>query len=84
MKKPELTLLLILSLSIMSLKSQCQSEATDSARIKVINYVYKSDRLITPSVDHTQFEALQREFKNAHEVTAACLECHNQDTFDVE
>jgi len=30
------------------------------------------------SVDHTQFAALQKEFSSPHEVTAACLTCHNK------
>ena len=30
------------------------------------------------TVDHSQLKELQREFRSGEEVTAACLECHNQ------
>lgn len=29
-------------------------------------------------VDHSKFDALKVDFKNAHEITAACLSCHEQ------
>ncbi|WP_010663284.1 tetrathionate reductase family octaheme c-type cytochrome [Marinilabilia salmonicolor] len=32
----------------------------------------------TPSVDHTLFEELQKDFNSPQEVTEACIECHNQ------
>jgi len=32
----------------------------------------------TPSVDHSQFEILQKEFQTPQDVTEACLSCHNQ------
>ncbi len=31
-----------------------------------------------PSVDHSQFEALQVDFSSPHEITAACLSCHTE------
>ncbi|WP_075591415.1 tetrathionate reductase family octaheme c-type cytochrome [Labilibacter marinus] len=31
-----------------------------------------------PSVDHTQFEILNQDFKTPQDVTVACLECHNK------
>lgn len=31
-----------------------------------------------PSVDHTQFQQLQKKFGRPQEVTAACISCHNQ------
>lgn len=31
-----------------------------------------------PSVDHSQFEILQQEFKTPQDVTETCLTCHNQ------
>ena len=46
--------------------------------VDVVNYVYKSDRNMTPSVDHSLFEVLQEDFETAHDATAACLSCHNK------
>ncbi|MCF8369738.1 MAG: tetrathionate reductase family octaheme c-type cytochrome [Bacteroidales bacterium] len=45
--------------------------------LKVQNYVRKNDRNLTPSVDHSRFEVLKEPFASAHELTAACLSCHN-------
>lgn len=51
-------------------------EEKKEVKFPIINYVMKTDRDMTPSVDHSKFEALQKTFENAHEVTAACLACH--------
>ncbi len=77
MKKPAL-ILLVLTLSILVSGAYSQADNRDSARIRVINYIYKNDRLQSPSVDHSQFEVLQQEFASANDVTAACIGCHNQ------
>lgn len=77
MKKLVLTIL-VLSLPLLAIKAYSGDDGSDSTRIQVVNYVWKSDRILSPSVDHSQFEILQQEFENAHDVTAACLECHNQ------
>ncbi len=37
---------------------------------------YKVDR--RKLVDHTKFEILQQDFETAHDVTEACLSCHNK------
>ncbi len=36
-----------------------------------------------PSVDHTQFPELQKDFESPQEVTAACISCHNQRHIEV-
>ncbi|NLF43215.1 MAG: hypothetical protein GX587_11010 [Bacteroidales bacterium] len=36
-------------------------------------YAIERDKI----VDHSKHEALQKEFTNAHEITQACLSCHN-------
>jgi octaheme c-type cytochrome (tetrathionate reductase family) len=41
-----------------------------------VNVPLKADHI--PSVDHTQFEILQQDFKKPQDVTAACLSCHNK------
>jgi octaheme c-type cytochrome (tetrathionate reductase family) len=76
--KKRITLISALILLFFAFSLYAQDSALDSARVKVMNYVYKSDRLQTQAVDHTQFEVLQQDFENAHDVTAACLSCHNQ------
>jgi len=54
-------------------------EKTDSVRsFPIVNYIYKADRNITSSVDHSKFEILKQEFEDAHAVTAACLSCHTE------
>ena len=54
-------------------------EKTDSVRsFPIVDYIYKADRNITSSVDHSKFEILKQEFEDAHAVTAACLSCHTE------
>jgi octaheme c-type cytochrome (tetrathionate reductase family) len=36
-----------------------------------------------PSVDHTKLSELQKDFKSPHEVTAACISCHNKRDHEV-
>jgi octaheme c-type cytochrome (tetrathionate reductase family) len=51
----------------------------DSVRsFPIENYVFKADRNMNPSVDHSKFEVLKQPFENAHELTAACLSCHTE------
>ncbi len=38
----------------------------------------KYSRKKISSVDHSKFEILQKDFKDPHEVTAACLSCHTE------
>lgn len=49
----------------------------EDTEIKLVNYVRKADRKDIQVVDHSKFDVLQTEFENAHQVTAACLSCHN-------
>ncbi len=44
---------------------------------QIMHYTMKEEKSNYPSVDHNKFDKLNLEFTNAHEVTAACLECHN-------
>jgi octaheme c-type cytochrome (tetrathionate reductase family) len=72
-----LTLLLVF-LIIVNYCGICQ-DAQDSSGLSfpMINYEMKDDRNTTPSVDHAKFDVLDQEFEDAHQVTAACLSCHN-------
>ena len=36
-----------------------------------------------PGVDHSKMEILQQDFKNPHEITAACLSCHTERGHDL-
>jgi len=38
----------------------------------------------SPTADHSKFEALQRDFETAPEVTAACLSCHTEAASQVQ
>ncbi|MEJ2595398.1 MAG: cytochrome C [bacterium] len=53
-----------------------ESEHEARPDFPLINYKMKAERNTTPSVDHSKFPVLKKEFTNAHEVTAACLSCH--------
>ena len=44
--------------------------------IKIENYLWKSEKLKIIKTNHSNFEVLKKEFKNAHEVTATCISCH--------
>lgn len=39
---------------------------------------FTSKAVLSPKVDHSEFEILQQEFVNPKDVTAACLSCHNK------
>lgn len=45
--------------------------------IKLVDYVMKDNRKDLKIVDHSKFDVLQKQFSDAHELTAACLSCHN-------
>jgi len=53
-------------------------EQEKKKEIPIQNYIRKSERNLTASVDHSKFEALNKPFANAHEATAACLSCHTE------
>jgi len=54
-------------------------EKVDSVRsFPMVNYIYKADRNVSPSVDHSKFEILNQDFEDAHQLTAACLSCHTE------
>jgi octaheme c-type cytochrome (tetrathionate reductase family) len=77
-------LMLLTSFLVFALKdiSEEDQQPVDPP-VKVNNYVYKADRNTNPRVDHSEFEILKQEFKSAHDVTAACLSCHNRTHLDV-
>lgn len=66
------------SLIVYALVSEEEGQEPVDPPIKVNNYVYKADRNMTPSVDHSKFEILKEEFPTAQDVTAACLSCHTE------
>ena len=65
----------ILVLALIEIQDDVEEEKSN---IKLVNYTRKSDRIISPEIDHRKFEILQKDFANANEVTEACLSCHNQ------
>ncbi len=78
MKKIVLTVTLIIATSFTMLFGEQVFTKDSSTSFPIVNYILKTDRTLSPSVDHSQFEILQQPFSNAHEATAACLTCHNQ------
>ena len=66
------------SLIVYALVSEDEGQEPVDPPIKVSNYVYKADRNMTPSVDHSKFQILKEEFPTAQDVTAACLSCHTE------
>lgn len=53
-------------------------KSDSSLSFPIVNYTYMEDRNMEPSVDHSKFEILQEPFKDAHELTMACLSCHTE------
>lgn len=51
-------------------------ERREKASFPMVNYVMKAERVAASPVDHSTFGSLQGPFGSAHDVTAACLECH--------
>jgi len=69
----------IFIITLLGFDEEQQAGADDSKKeMKLENYVLKEKRLPHKEVDHSKFKELQLDFENAHEVTAACLSCHNQ------
>jgi len=66
------------SLIVYALVSEEETQEPVDPPVKVNNYVYKADRNMTPSVDHSRFDNLKEEFPTAHDATAACLSCHTE------
>jgi len=66
------------SLIVYALVSEDEQQELVDPPIEVNNYVYKADRNMTPSVDHSKFQILKEEFPTAQDVTAACLSCHTE------
>jgi octaheme c-type cytochrome (tetrathionate reductase family) len=50
-----------------------EAEKPGSEQVPVLDSVFH----VASSVDHSQFESLQKEFQTGPDVTEACLECHN-------
>lgn len=71
-------LALIISFLAFSEEGQLDAEPLIKEKIKVKNYVWKADRKTSPAANHSLFPQLQKEFKSAHEVTAACISCHTE------
>jgi len=69
-------LIILVLLMFSSWVSAQDEEDKKELTFPIINYVMKADRNETPSVDHKKFDELKKEFADAHEVTATCLECH--------
>ena len=54
------------------------SKADSSKSFPIVNYVYKENRNMNASVNHSKFEILKTPFNSAHDMTLACLSCHNE------
>jgi len=64
----------VLPLSIITLVlSESVSESDTLASLRE-----QYSQVHVPSVDHSKLPELQKEFRNPHEVTAACLSCHTE------
>ena len=74
MKRIIVSLLIVAALvgSVFLALRKNEQEVPQTEKLRA-EYVEKK----TPSVDHTKFPQLQRKFKRAQEVTAACIGCHN-------
>lgn len=70
----QLTFLFVFTVFLISAQEEQQTEIQEK-RITVNNYVWKADQK-EKTVDHRSFEILQKDFKDAHQVTEACLGCH--------
>lgn len=73
----KLLCLLLIAMVIYPIESTAQEEQTSEKEIKLVDYIRKADREKKQIVDHTQFDILKKDFKDAHELTATCLTCHN-------
>jgi len=77
MKRLKLLLIVFMFPVICVSQEEIEETASDSSAVlKLQNYVRMMDRDNTPPADHSTFPQLQAEFKNAHEVTQACISCH--------
>lgn len=47
-------------------------------KLPVKNYVWKADRKTTSIANHGAFEILKQNFRDAHQVTEACISCHTK------
>lgn len=74
MNKP-ISLLLILLLAIPSFAQEEESAETPINKVKMNNYIWKSDQK-DKTINHRSFEILKVDFKDAHQVTEACIGCH--------
>ncbi len=68
-------LLLIFSFTVFTVFGQ-EEENLPKIRVDVNNYVWRSDQKPT-KINHRNFDVLKQEFDDAHQVTEACLSCHN-------
>ncbi len=66
--------LIFLSVSLFAQEEEIEEAPVDP--LKVENYIRKSDRR-EKTINHRSFEILKKEFADGHEVTRACLSCHN-------
>ncbi|WP_297087203.1 tetrathionate reductase family octaheme c-type cytochrome [uncultured Draconibacterium sp.] len=76
MKYTTYCLLLFLAIGFESVNA-IEKDSVDT-RINVINYTWKKDRKMSSIANHNSFEILQQDFENAHQVTEACISCHNK------
>jgi octaheme c-type cytochrome (tetrathionate reductase family) len=70
-----LALVIISAVSILTTKSY---EPTNQMKL-----IEKYSQKTAPSVDHKKFNQLQKDFSSPHEVTEACISCHNRRHIEV-
>ncbi|MCX6173926.1 MAG: tetrathionate reductase family octaheme c-type cytochrome [Ignavibacteriales bacterium] len=68
--------LIIIGLVIISAITVLSSKETDQTNLMLLKEKYS--KKITPSVDHTKFAALRKNFISPQQVTEACNSCHNE------
>ncbi|MBN1650158.1 MAG: tetrathionate reductase family octaheme c-type cytochrome [Bacteroidales bacterium] len=78
MKKSVSIFLFFFVFAWVALGSKDNLSPLPSKNLKPENYVYKADRKIGASVDHSKFAILQQNFKRPQDVTLACLSCHTE------
>jgi octaheme c-type cytochrome (tetrathionate reductase family) len=64
-------IVILVSLAITMLRTK-ESEPSKLSLLKA-----KMSKKVIPSVEHSKFEILKKKFNSPHEVTEACISCHN-------
>jgi octaheme c-type cytochrome (tetrathionate reductase family) len=68
--------LVLLTLTVIGTITFLKSRNVEPDRLAELKYKYTKEE--KPSVDHSKFEILNKNFTTPQEVTQACLSCHNE------